>query len=218
MFYRERVDLKRYNNQRIVGIILAGGKSRRMNFNDKSLQKINKYSLIDRVIVRAKKQVDYLLINSNSDHIKNNYNEYIVIKDTIKGNLGPLAGVLSGLEWIEKKDSEINWLITFPVDSPFFPSDLVDIFLSHVNEEQIIVAESNSRIHPVFAMWNKDLIPYLKETLNNRNLKIDEFTKNFKMKVVKFPFIDYDPFFNINNQDDLIKAKKIEELITAKGD
>ena len=79
-------------------MILAGGKSRRMNFNDKSLQKINKYSLIDRVIVRAKKQVDYLLINSNSDHIKNNYNEYIVIKDTIKGNLGPLAGVLSGLE------------------------------------------------------------------------------------------------------------------------
>ena len=63
-------------------MILAGGKSRRMNFNDKSLQKINKYSLIDRVIVRAKKQVDYLLINSNSDHIKNNYNEYIVIKDT----------------------------------------------------------------------------------------------------------------------------------------
>ena len=199
-------------------MILAGGKSRRMNFNDKSLQKINKYSLIDRVIVRAKKQVDYLLINSNSDHIKNNYNEYIVIKDTIKGNLGPLAGVLTGLEWIKKKDSEINWLITFPVDSPFFPSDLVDIFLSHVNEEQIIVAESNSRIHPVFAMWNKDLIPYLKETLNNRNLKIDEFTKNFKMKVVKFPFIDYDPFFNINNQDDLIKAKKIEQLITAKGD
>lgn len=189
-----------------------------MNFNDKSLQKINKYSLIDRVIVRAKKQVDYLLINSNSDHIKNNYNEYIVIKDTIKGNLGPLAGVLSGLEWIKKKDSEINWLITFPVDSPFFPTDLVDIFLSHVNEEQIIVAESNSRIHPVFAMWNKNLIPYLKETLNNRNLKIDEFTKNFKMKVVKFPFIDYDPFFNINNQDDLIKAKKIEQLITAKGD
>ena len=147
--------MKRYNNQTIVGMILAGGKSRRMNFNDKSLQKINKYSLIDRVIVRAKKQVDYLLINSNSDHIKNNYNEYIVIKDTIKGNLGPLAGVLSGLEWIKKKDSEINWLITFPVDSPFFPSDLVDIFLSHVNEEQIIVAESNSRIHPVFAMWNK---------------------------------------------------------------
>lgn len=199
-------------------MILAGGKSRRMNFNDKSLQKINKYSLIDRVIVRAKKQVDYLLINSNSDHIKNNYNEYIVIKDTIKGNLGPLAGVLSGLEWIKKKDSEINWLITFPVDSPFFPTDLVDIFLSHVNEELIIVAESNSRIHPVFAMWNKNLIPYLKETLNNRNLKIDEFTKNFKMKVVKFPFIDYDPFFNINNQDDLIKAKKIEQLITAKGD
>lgn len=190
-------------------MILAGGKSRRMNFNDKSLQKINKYSLIDRVIVRAKKQVDYLLINSNSDHIKNNYNEYIVIKDTIKGNLGPLAGVLSGLEWIEKKDSEINWLITFPVDSPFFPTDLVDIFLSHVNEEQIIVAESNSRIHPVFAMWNKNLIPYLKETLNNRNLKIDEFTKNFKMKVVKFPFIDYDPFFNINNDDDLKIARNI---------
>ena len=84
-------------------MILAGGKSRRMNFNDKSLKKINKYSLIDRVIFRAKKQVDYLLINSNSDYVKNNYNDYTVIQDSIEGNLGPLAGILTGLEWIKKK-------------------------------------------------------------------------------------------------------------------
>ena len=198
-------------------MILAGGKSRRMNFNDKSLKKINKYSLIDRVIFRAKKQVDYLLINSNSDYVKNNYNDYTVIQDSIEGNLGPLAGILTGLEWIKKKDNEIEWMITFPVDSPFFPFNIVDTFFTQLDEEQIIVAESNSRIHPVFAMWNKNLIPYLKETLNNRILKIDEFTKNFKMKVVKFPIIEYDPFFNINNQDDLIKAKKIEQLITTKG-
>ena len=209
--------MKKNKKQIIVGMILAGGRSRRMDFNDKSLKKISKHTLLDRVINRAKKQVDYLLINSNSSNIKKIYNEYVVIEDAIKGNLGPLAGVLTGLEWIKNKDSKIDWLVTFPVDSPFFPDDLVNIFLSQVKEAHVIVAESNSRIHPVFAMWNKNLIPYLKETLNNRNLKIDEFTKNFKKKVVKFPIIDYDPFFNINNQDDLIKAKIIEKLIINKG-
>ena len=37
------------------------------------------------------------------------------------------------------------------------------------------------------------------------------------MKVVNFEIIDYDPFFNINNEDDLVEANKISKLIALKG-
>ena len=79
--------MKKNKKQIIAGMILAGGRSRRMDFNDKSLKKINKHTLLDRVINRAKKQVDYLLINSNSDHIKNNYNEYIENSKILKNKI-----------------------------------------------------------------------------------------------------------------------------------
>ena len=42
-------------------------------------------------------------------------------------------------------------------------------------------------------------------------MKIDEFTKNFKTKVVNFPIIDYDPFYNINNLEDLSVAEEIHD-------
>ena len=62
-------------------------------------------------------------------------------------------------------------------------------------------------------MWNIELIEPLKKALDNNIRKIDEFTKNFKFKVVNFPIIDYDPFFNINNEEDLLKAEQIYKLI-----
>ena len=66
-------------------------------------------------------------------------------------------------------------------------------------------------------MWSLDLIEPLRKAITNDTRKIDEFTKKIKMKVVNFPIIDYDPFFNINNENDLLIAKKIFNVINSKG-
>ena len=192
--------------KKLFGLILNGGLSRRMG-SDKSKKMISKKSLISLVFERAKAQVDYLAINSNQ---KSFDKKIEIIPDCFSGNLGPLVGVLSGLKWLKKNnDSFSSWLVIFPVDSPFFPENLVQCFFENLRDEKIVMAKCKERLHPVFSMWHTDNLKLLEKFLKGGGRKIDLFSKKIKTRVVNFPFIGYDPFFNVNNLDDLNKAEVI---------
>ena len=195
--------------KKLFGLILNGGLSRRMG-SDKSKKMVSNKPLISLVVERAKAQVDYLAINSNQ---KSSGNKIEIIPDCLSGNLGPLVGVLSGLKWLEKNDDSFcNWLVIFPVDSPFFPENLVQCFFENLRDEKIVMAKCKNRLHPVFSMWHTDNLELLEKFLMEGGRKIDLFSKKIKTRVVNFPFIGYDPFFNVNNLDDL----KIAEGISSK--
>ena len=119
-------------DKKIIGLILSGGLSRRMG-NDKAEKKIFEKKLLDIVIKRAELQVDYLIINSKNKNLRKNY---IIIPDCIPGHLGPLVGILSGLKWLRNNSKTNKWLNVFPVDSPFFPSNLVECFFNNLNDEK----------------------------------------------------------------------------------
>ena len=196
--------------KKLFGLILNGGLSRRMG-SDKSKKMISKKSLISLVFERAKAQVDYLAINSNQ---KLSSNKIEIIPDCFTGNLGPLVGVLSGLIWLKKNnDSFSSWLVIFPVDSPFFPENLVHCFFENLKDEKIVMAKCKERLHPVFSMWHTDNLQLLEKFLKEGGRKIDLFSKKIKTRVVNFPFIGYDPFFNVNNLDDLKKAQVISSKL-----
>ena len=40
--------------------------------------------------------------------------------------------------------------MVFPVDSPFFPKNIVESFVKGLKNEKIVMAKSNKKIHPVF--------------------------------------------------------------------
>ena len=44
--------------------------------------------------------------------------------------------------------------MVFPVDSPFFPNNIVESFVDGLKDQKIIMAKSNNKLHPVFSMWN----------------------------------------------------------------
>ena len=200
-------------------MILSGGLSRRMG-KDKSEKKIHGKTLLELVFKKANKQVGKILINSNKSKKSFNHLEfYEIIEDCIKGNLGPLVGVLSGIKWV-RKNLKNDWLVCFPVDSPFFPDNIVTRFLDESNGYEVLIAKCRTQIHPVFSIWkvNSKLESGLENSLKNDERKIDMVIKKFKTKVVNFPYIGYDPFFNINTPDDLKKAEKLvnEEKIEEK--
>ena len=179
--------------------------------SDKSKKMVSNKPLISLVVERAGAQVDYLAINSNQ---KSSGNKIETIPDCISGNLGPLAGILSGLKWLEKSDDSFsNWLVIFPVDSPFFPENLVECFFKNLRDEKIVMAKCKGRLHPVFSMWHTDNLKLLEKFLIEGGRKIDLFSKKIKTRVVNFPFIGYDPFFNVNNLDDLKKAESISSKL-----
>jgi|TARA_Y100000994_G_scaffold247000_1_gene251456 molybdopterin-guanine dinucleotide biosynthesis protein A len=187
-----------------LGIILCGGLSRRMG-SDKSQKKLGDNKLIDIVIERAMSQVKKLALNANN--LKSDKFNLEIVPDCQVGNLGPLIGILSGLIWTKKNNFE--WLMVFPVDSPFFPKNIVELFFNNLKNEKIVMAKSNNKLHPVFSMWKVDLINDLELAIKNGQRKIDVLTKKIPTRLVNFNNIGYDPFFNVNNLNDLDKAENI---------
>ena len=75
------------------------------------------------------------------------------------------------------------------------------------------MAKCKGRLHPVFSMWHRNNLELLEKFLMEGGRKIDLFSKKIKTRVVNFPFIGYDPFFNVNNLDDLKKAQVISSKL-----
>tara|TARA_B100000959_G_C14847103_1_gene568520 strand:+ start:45 stop:659 length:615 start_codon:yes stop_codon:yes gene_type:complete len=196
-------------NNNLLGVVLAGGLSKRMNKENKFFKKFNQKTLLEIIINKAIKQVPNIIINANINKSNFKKNKLEVIKDSVGGFKGPLAGILTGMEYGKKKN--FKWLITFPCDAPFFPIDLVKKFLLKIKKEKykIVIAKSNNRIHPVFGIWSISLKDSLIDTIKKDNIrKIDLFIKKHDHAIVNFNYNKIDPFFNINDLSDLRKAKE----------
>ena len=195
----------------ILGSILAGGQSKRMG-KDKSFLEINNKKLIEYSIDKVKKYLKDLIIVTNSDNeffLKNNFT---VVKDCIEGQLGPLVGILTAMKWARDNSTKYSWIATFPCDTPFFPESIIKSFIneSKKKESLILCASSHGRRHNIFGLWSLDLYDKLENDLvNNKVRKVEDWTKKNNIKNLEFKFKDYDPFFNINTQEDLEFAKKL---------
>ena len=107
-------------------VMLTGGLSSRMGGGIKSFEQFNNKTIFDRILEKIIPQAKCIIINSNEDNSKFDKYNFPVIKDKIKGNLGPLAGIHASLHWIKFNMPEVEWLVSVPSDTPFLPINLVD--------------------------------------------------------------------------------------------
>ena len=199
----------------IPGIILAGGLSRRMGGGDKGLLMLGETSIIERVIDKILPQVGCLAININGDSSRFPDYKLPIIPDSIKGYLGPLSGILAGMEWAFKNGN--RYIATVAADTPFLPDDLIKRLHAMVRSKNLNIGIAASRIlsgddifiHPTFGIWEVALKDDLRDALANDTRKIMFWAKKFKLDYYYFDTIDKlsDPFFNINTPDDLEEAK-----------
>ena len=205
----ESVSYKPELDAAVAGVLLAGGLARRMGGGDKCLRELDGKTLLEHVIDRARPQVDVLLLNANGDPARLAAFGLAVAGDVVEGNAGPLAGVLTGMEWAVAEAQECSWLASFATDAPFFPKDLV-ARLKHAVEEEgadMACASSGGRTHPVFAMWPLHLRDDLRRAVVEEGLrKVDLWTGRYNLAVVDFPVSPLDPFFNANSPEDLETA------------
>ena len=197
----------------ICAVIMTGGKSSRMGGGIKSFKKFNNKMIFDRIYKILNHQIKNIIINTNSEEKYFKKYNRIIIKDKIRGHLGPLAGIHASLNWINKNMPRVKWLISIPGDTPFIPNDLINrLYLkAKKNKKQIVLAKSNSNIHPVIGIWNINLLESLEYNLLSGERKIIVWAKIHNLDFEEFFEKHYDPFFNINYEEDLIKAEEIEE-------
>jgi molybdopterin-guanine dinucleotide biosynthesis protein A len=196
----------------VLGLLLAGGLARRMGGGDKGLRLLAGTAILDRVIARARPQVAALLLNANGDPARLADRGLPVVADALPGFLGPLAGILAGLDWAAAHRPELPWLVSLPTDTPFLPADLVTRLLAAVAAEraELACAASAGRPHPVVGLWPVALRAPLRRALAEEGLrKIDAWTERFRLAVVDWPAVPFDPFLNVNTPDDLALAERL---------
>jgi len=116
----------------VAGIVLAGGLSTRMGGQDKCLLELEGQTLLQRAVDRLAPQVGAIAINANSKDAGYRQPGLPVVRDSFTGYAGPLAGVLSGMEWAQSLGTA--HVVTVAADTPFFPVDLVQVMLTALAE------------------------------------------------------------------------------------
>ncbi len=186
-------------NENVTGMILAGGKARRMGGIDKGLIKINGQAMIQYVLDVLKPQVKQILINANRNVSEYKKFGYPVISDQLEDFQGPLAGIAASMEVAKTK-----YICTCPCDGPLIARDLISRLFSEVsktNDIKIAVAHDGKRLQPVYALIDCELLTNLIDYLKSGERKIDRWYTQHNFKAVDFSDRQ-DCFININTPED----------------
>ncbi len=188
----------------ITGLVLAGGRARRMQGLDKGLVQFNGKAMAQHVCEQLGPQCQALLINANRNPGVYAQFGYPVIADEMTGYQGPLAGMLAGLNGITTP-----WMITAPCDGPHVATDYVSR-MHHAavkNRHHLAVAFCRDRLQPVYALIHRDLEPHLRNYLETGCRKIDGWYAHFNYSVVDFS-TEPDMFENVNTPEQLQQLEK----------
>jgi len=196
----------------IVGVLLAGGQSRRMGGGDKSLRDLAGRPILSHVIERVRGQVGQLVLNANGDPERFADFDLPVVPDVVEGQPGPLAGILTGMRWVARHAPEAAWILTVATDAPFVPTDIVARLAAAIAAEgaDLACAASGGRHHPVIGLWPVRLADDLQNAIEQESIrKVDLWTAKYKLAVAEFSGKPTDPFFNVNRPDDLEEAVRV---------
>ena len=193
----------------VVGVLLAGGLSRRMGGGDKTLGLLGGRSILSRAVDRLGPQVAALVINANGDPARFAAFGLPVAADVVDGYAGPLAGVLTGMEWARAHAPGCAWIVTAATDAPFLPRDLVPRLAAALRaaEADLACATSGGRDHPVFGLWPVALAADLRRAVAEEGMrKVDRWTGRYRLARAEFATAAVDPFFNVNGPADMAAA------------
>ena len=195
------------NENNVLGVVLAGGKSQRFG-QDKVEATLGNKTLIEHTLDKIKFKFEDVIIVSQ----QTNFKDYKIINDCIDGQLGPLVGVLSAMKWIKKNKKPYGWVATFPCDTPFFNIKIIDEFIkfSKTKDSLLYFVKSNKIRHNIFGLWSLKLIEILeKDIIKNNYRKVEKWANKIGVRIINIEDNKKDFFLNINTKDDLIVAERI---------
>lgn len=200
-------------HQPIPAVLLSGGRSSRMG-SPKALLPFGEVCLVEYVAARIRRQVSQLFLNTNDPAIT--LAGVAAFPDIDTGFKGPLAGIHAGLVHASMALPDASHVMMLPVDCPFFPDDIVAALAdSLTGPDDVALASSGGRMHPVLGLWPVTLADRLATWLADPpTLKVRAFLDGLTLRVTEYPIRNtrvgpLDPFFNVNTSDDLTFARRV---------
>ena len=199
---------------RIAGVVLAGGQSSRMGGGDKCLLPLGGKPILSHVINRISPQVEALALNANGDATRFSAYGLPVLPDSIAGFVGPLAGVLAGMDWAA--ETGYSHIVSVAADSPFFPAQLATGLRFACLASGLPMAMAHSPRpdggyfrQPTFTLYDVSLRENLRTALHGGVRKVIPWVEPLGCGPIVFSGFGSDPFFNINTPEDLVFAEGV---------
>lgn len=202
----------------LVGVVLAGGEGRRMGPGPlKPLRPLGGRPMVAHVVERLRPQVMDLVVVANDPAPAFRALKVPVIADPPDiqraakregRRLGPLAGVLAGMEWSLKQHPHAGWILTAPADVPFLPLDLTVRLcgLMHVPEPDVLMVRHGKRREHTLAVWSVKLVRDLRHAILEEGVRrVDEFARRHVFEELHWPG-GAAPFLNVNTPAELTVA------------
>ena len=197
----------------VSGIILAGGKSRRLG-RDKAVESLGGEALITRVMGRLGQFSEQTIVVVNNDERASDLPlpESAKVAVDVYPDSGSLGGIFTGLS-----AADADWAVVVACDMPFISVDLFNYMLSLRDGYDAVVPRLEGRPEPTHAAYSKACLPHIESRLQAGDLKIAGFFDAVKVKFVPEEDVtlldpDHLSFFNVNTQEDL---KRATDLVAA---
>ncbi len=161
-----------------------------MGGQDKGLLLFNGMPLVQHVLNRIAPQVGQVWISANRNI--STYQQFgcPVISDATADFLGPLAGVLAGLQMATSE-----WVLIVPCDTPRLPMDLVARMMATSTDADVVVAAA-ARTHATVMLCRRDLAENLADLLARGERKVQLWQAQQRLAVATFA--DEAAFANLN--------------------
>lgn len=176
----------------IVGLVLAGGRSRRFGW-EKAAVMVEGRPLLDAALAGLA-GCGALAVNAPAESEASRLATVRRLPVLFDGEGlpdGPLTGVLAGLDWARSQGAA--WLATSPCDLADPPTDLLDR-LAQVGGPAYALAPDGR--HPLSALWPVDLAEPLRAILGREHPPVRAVQDDAGFKAVLFP--DAAAFANLN--------------------
>ncbi|RJP55812.1 MAG: molybdenum cofactor guanylyltransferase [Deltaproteobacteria bacterium] len=188
----------------MTGVILAGGKSKRMGRN-KAFLEINGQRMIDRIADIFEDTFEEVILVTNS-LIEYLHLDLRIVTDLIP-NKGALGGIYTGLFY-----ASFQHIFVTACDMPFLNKGFIDYMLSKVGNFDAVVPLSSDGLQPLHAIYSKRCIRHIDALLELDDLKITGFYPKVRVREISLQeILSFDPksslFFNINTPDDMEKVR-----------
>ena len=192
----------------VTGVLLAGGKSRRMG-TDKRFLHVGEKTLFDRTLNTLRKVFSEVLVVIAQDSEPLDA-PVPVLRDVIP-NCGSLGGLFTGL-----KQSKTPYVFVVACDMPFLESQVIQALVQCRGDADVVMAKMHG-LQPMHAVYSKRCLPVMEDMLKSGDLKIQHIIKSPSLQVRLLEEQDLkeiDPsgksFLNVNTPSDLDAARAFE--------
>ena len=193
-----------HRQNKVSGVVLAGGLARRMDKQDKGLIEYQNKPMVSYAVEAMSQVTEAVIINANRNLKAYGQFDCEVVSDQTNSFDGPLAGVLAAMNHVKT-----DILLVMPCDSPLIkPQHLQKLLTALIDEEvDIAVAFDGDRLHPVLLALKTSLQDSLADYLLQGQRKIDTWLNQHTLYKVDFSQ-EADIFLNINTLSELQALQK----------